>query len=227
MSKTIAALQQLDPKNDNHWTSDGLPRLETVRLMAGDAQLTREAVSAAMPGFTRAKAVPAQAPIPAMSEQGTSAPAIAAPAALQPVAQPESSDDTPRTEPGSDNAADDQTEQGDAEAEDPIAAATARVEIASAAQAQANQEYSQAVAELDGLIDAAAREGAQETLAQQVRAYHQRQLAALQQRGDQQRRLRDANIDLKALLPQRSQLDSALARKTGRGTNRPNLPLRK
>lgn len=227
MSKTIAALQQLDPKNDNHWTSDGLPRLETVRLMAGDSQLTREAVSAAIPGFTRAKAVPAQAPAPAGSEQGTSTPAIAAPAAPQPAAQPESSDGTSSTGPGGDNATDDEAEQGSAEAEDPIAAATARVEAASAAQAQANQEYSQAVAELDALLDAAARSGAQETLAEQVGAYHQRQLAALQQRGEQQRRLRDANVDLKALLPQRSQLDMALTRKTGRGGQRPNLPLRK
>lgn len=227
MSKTIAALQQLDPKNDNHWTSDGLPRLETVRLMAGDAQLTREAVTAALPGFTRSKAVPLQAAEGGASEQGTSTTPIVAPAAPQPAAQGERSDGTSTTGPGGDNATDDQAEQGDAEAEDPIAAATARVEAASAAQAKANQEHSQAVAELDALLDAAASSGAQETLAQQVGSYHKRQLAALQQRGEQQRRLRDANVDLKALLPQRSQLDNALTRKTGRGGQRPNIPLRK
>jgi hypothetical protein len=226
MSTLNAALRQLDPKNDNHWTSDGLPRLETVRLMAGDAHLTREAVTAAAPGFTRGKAVPLQAVAAVASEHTTSPTAIAAPAAEQPAAQGELSDDTPATG-AEDGVPDEQTEPDVPEAEDPIGAATKRVEAASAAQAQANREYSQAVAVLDALLDAAASSGAQETLAQQVGSYHQRQLAALQQRGDQQRRLRDANIDLKALLPQRSQLDQSLARKTARGGQRPNLPLRK
>lgn len=226
MSKILAALQQLDPKNDNHWTTDGMPRLETVRLMSGDSQLSRDAVSAASPGFTRAKA-PLQAASPMAGDQATAERAIAAPAAVVPATQPETQDGTLGMGHGGDDGIDDEAEQAVAQAEDPITAAKARVEVASAAQAKANQEYSQAIAELDALLDAATRAGAQETLAQQVGSYHQRQLAALQQRGEQQRRLRDANVDLKALLPQRSQLDSALSRKTARGGQRPNLPLRK
>jgi hypothetical protein len=52
----ITALKALDVSNDNHWTADGLPRLDTVKMMASDQSLTREAVSEAAPGFTRSTA---------------------------------------------------------------------------------------------------------------------------------------------------------------------------
>jgi hypothetical protein len=55
MSQAIlTALNGLDVKDDNHWTADGLPRLDTVKTLANDATLTRDLVSAAAPGFTRA-----------------------------------------------------------------------------------------------------------------------------------------------------------------------------
>src|SRR5574343_1269679 len=48
------ALQQLDPNNDDHWTGEGLPRLDVVRMLSGASTLTREQVSQAAPGLTRA-----------------------------------------------------------------------------------------------------------------------------------------------------------------------------
>lgn len=54
MSDTIiAALKALDTTNDAHWTTDGLPRLETVKYLAKDQSLTRDDVTNAAPGFTR------------------------------------------------------------------------------------------------------------------------------------------------------------------------------
>lgn len=53
----IDALLKLDVKNDNHWTSDGQPRLETLRMLAGNASLSRADVEAADPEFTRQKAM--------------------------------------------------------------------------------------------------------------------------------------------------------------------------
>lgn len=50
----ITALAKLDVTNENHWTAEGLPRLETVKLLAGDNGITREQVQVAVPGFTRA-----------------------------------------------------------------------------------------------------------------------------------------------------------------------------
>ncbi len=46
------ALKQLDPTNDNHWTIEGLPRIETVRFLTATS-VTREQIEAASPGFTR------------------------------------------------------------------------------------------------------------------------------------------------------------------------------
>jgi hypothetical protein len=225
-AKTIAALQQLDPKNDAHWTSDGLPRLETVRLFAGDASLTREALAQVAPGFTRARPTlqtSAGAADSGQGVQGTSDPAIAAPAAAQPGAIGEGSDVAAVQGAGTGDKPDDEAEPGISPAQAAIQAARARVDEASAAKAKADQEHSQAVATLDAALDAAVRAGAQETLADQVGSYHKRQLEALQQRANLRQQLRTAGVDLKELarMSKASALDQAFARKNSRGTARP------
>ena len=54
---TIAqALAQLDPANDLHWTADGLPRMDAVAELVGDASITRKMVTDAAPELTRASA---------------------------------------------------------------------------------------------------------------------------------------------------------------------------
>lgn len=65
--KILDALKKLDVENANHWTTDGLPRLETVRMLAGNQSITREQVSLAAPGFTRTTAGFAAAVEPADS----------------------------------------------------------------------------------------------------------------------------------------------------------------
>lgn len=80
MSEKITnALSKLDSGNDNHWTSEGFPRLDTVRLLAGDGAITRDLINATVPGFNRAntKAVqaPAQQPAPVGTLVVESAPA--------------------------------------------------------------------------------------------------------------------------------------------------------
>lgn len=55
-NKILDAVRQLDVNNDNHWTTDGLPRLDTVRLLAGDGAISREAVETAAPDFKRSSA---------------------------------------------------------------------------------------------------------------------------------------------------------------------------
>lgn len=47
------ALNRLDPTNENHWTADGLPKVETVRFLAGDQNITREQIQKTDPQFTR------------------------------------------------------------------------------------------------------------------------------------------------------------------------------
>ena len=47
------ALSKLDSNNDNHWTADNLPRLETVKMITGDASLTLESILEQFPDFKR------------------------------------------------------------------------------------------------------------------------------------------------------------------------------
>lgn len=48
-----AALTQLDPTNDKHWTEDGLPREGVVRQFANDQNISRKDIQDAYPGFQR------------------------------------------------------------------------------------------------------------------------------------------------------------------------------
>ncbi len=51
-----AALRQLDPANDEHWTADGKPKMAAVEAVLGRSDVTRADVDAALPGFNREKA---------------------------------------------------------------------------------------------------------------------------------------------------------------------------
>lgn len=85
-NQIIEALKKLDLANDNHWTADGLPRLDTVKMLASDQTLTRELVEVAAPGFSRATALTWELPAQASrttqqtaqppAEQGSQAPQV-------------------------------------------------------------------------------------------------------------------------------------------------------
>lgn len=51
------AIAELDPKNDAHWTEDGLPLVDEVQKIAGDFDITREQITEASPDVTRASAL--------------------------------------------------------------------------------------------------------------------------------------------------------------------------
>lgn len=51
--KIKEALGKLDPKNDNHWTADGAPRIETLRMLTGTPSLTRDDVLKTDQAFNR------------------------------------------------------------------------------------------------------------------------------------------------------------------------------
>lgn len=50
-------LRKLDPKNDAHWTEEGLPSVEVVSQAAADQSIDRATINAVAPGFTRERAV--------------------------------------------------------------------------------------------------------------------------------------------------------------------------
>jgi len=51
-----AALSKLDPANDEHWTSGGLPSMPVMKELVGKSDLTRAEVAAVAPGFDRVNA---------------------------------------------------------------------------------------------------------------------------------------------------------------------------
>jgi hypothetical protein len=52
-SKILDALVALDVDNDDHWTAEGLPRLDVMKGLCGGGAVTRTEVTAANPEFTR------------------------------------------------------------------------------------------------------------------------------------------------------------------------------
>lgn len=50
------ALTKLDPKEDAHWTSTGLPSVEAVRELSGDKEVSRQDIQNLAPKLTREEA---------------------------------------------------------------------------------------------------------------------------------------------------------------------------
>ncbi|UPT52966.1 hypothetical protein [Hafnia phage yong3] len=77
MKSVIEALLDLDPENPNHWTDDGMPKVNAVKFATGNPQLTREDITAVAPDFTRDNRVvpeaepvqPVQSADPVLHEQ--------------------------------------------------------------------------------------------------------------------------------------------------------------
>jgi hypothetical protein len=75
--KILAALAQLDPNNDSHWNTDGLPNTGTVQRIANDQTIKRGDLQNARPGFDRDTALAeakANAPAPAEFDEAPAAP---------------------------------------------------------------------------------------------------------------------------------------------------------
>jgi len=49
----LDALKQLNPKNDEHWTNEGRPRIDAVERILGDSTITRARINEVAPDFVR------------------------------------------------------------------------------------------------------------------------------------------------------------------------------
>lgn len=221
----IAALKQLDVGNDGHWTSEGAPRMETMRLLTGDGLLDRQSVSAAADGFMRATAS-------TYDLDAEPSPPPAAPPAV-PV-QAGDVDGRPEVPNGTDADAQGQPGAGDGSVaqpqpeEDPLAAARNRIRAAREAKERAENELKAAFKAEEALLkDDPTRTavGQEKARADNVSRYLATQRAELAERGEKIAALK--GVDLRAILPTVAPIDRAFARKTGFGRQRPNFPLRK
>lgn len=224
MTKLIAAaLAQLDHANDQHWTGDGLPRLETVRFFAGDSSITREAVTAAAPGFVRGAAAPAAgetgAGAPQTAPEGagsTEAPSVA-PAPAQ---GPSQGDSDAEAGPEIAGEGSDTEAQAGKPSEDAMEAAISALNAARGRKAEAERDYAAASAAVDALVKAIESTREDANVATAVSGYLKSQQAIREERTRRMQALK--GINLRDILPQKSPLDDALRkRKASRSETRP------
>lgn len=223
--KILAALRQLDAGNPNHWTAEGAPRLDTVRLLAGDQSVSREAINAAAPGFSRenmAAAGSAQqatsSPQPGGSEVSTNPASSDAPAAGNAASQ--GVGDGTQGAPG---AGDDADTEGEADSSEEafaqqLANAKQRLADAQAAFEKARGAVAEAEAALDVLLEKE-QERSVSTISEAVSGYMAQQARIRAERAARIEATR--GVRLSDILPTRSRIDDALAQRPGRGNKRP------
>lgn len=228
----LAALQKLDVNNDAHWTQDGMPRLETVRLFAGNQALTRDDITKAVPDFTRLSAYNAQ-----QAAQAAPAPVAAATPETQPGAQdtplaaPPLADPAPPAAPpvveatqelaplAHDIAWEDMTKEEQLEIINAELADVERyLEVAKKQRVKLQQQR-------DDLILAIDKNTPQSSNQLDIKAYLASQNKLLEQRAQQIRNVKKVEAELGArlsdLVPKRSPIDQAMSRRTGYGRKRP------
>lgn len=225
MSKNITdALSKLDPANDNHWTQDGLPRLDTIKILAGDPGLTREAVTAAAPDFNRASAQQAAAGAQ-QAGAGTTPAAPGQPAPQGAASGPSASETQPPAPPESDlpvlNPPPLAAEAGDAtDLNARIAEAKLQLSDAQDRLHLAKQELSDAqnkVADLEAQL-----KDTPVGAANPITEYLKSQQRVLEERGAKRQLIKESGLNLKQLAKElKSPIDSAMERRTGRGGGRP------
>lgn len=212
-TKIQSALAQLDPTKDAEWTSDGLPRLDSVKALVGDPLLTRDNVTAAWPGFTRTvrgipptthtEVAPIVAPVEPTSPQTPEATVL-----LQ-------EESLPTFEI---------TDKLD-EARYELELAQRQLVETDKYLAEGNASRKKLLVKIDALSAEVDKLSPADTNTDAIQSYLASQRAILTARGEQHAKVRafekEHGFKLAQLLPKRAPLDMAMARKNGRGGNRP------
>lgn len=149
----IEALKTLDPENNDHWTSDGLPRLDVLKNLTG-TQVTREQITAQAKSFNRKS--------PTLDSQETK-PAETPEAPQTPV---ETSKETPDE--------DDSDEPVDLSDEEAV---EKEMEEAQEALAKAQKRHRAAVEAMDVVIAKRDARNASKTTATDIKAFQKSQQA--------------------------------------------------
>lgn len=218
--KIIDALNGLDPENVNHWTADGQPRLDTVRMLAADQSIQRADVDAVAPAFTRTNRVIAEgtAQQAQQAQQATNggAPAgnedddsksAATPTVAPPQAQ-QSQVDNPETSPETDTGAL-SLEQQLEEAEKTATAAKQALNDAQVAWDKARKEEDRLRILLNKTTPA-------ENPAESIQAYLKSQRQSLTDRAARKKMIQESGVNLKELVrSMKAPIDAARERKTG------------
>lgn len=210
----IEALRKLDVDNDNHWTSDGLPRLDTVKMIASNPSISRMDIDAVAAGFNRSNADTWQPVKSETQETGETNPtANDQPQTTEDVQEPVKQSEA-RSGDGQPTKQDDtQAEQG-VSLETALEAAVARSDAARQAKDAAEVEFREAIAAEDAAREAVRAAQPKEEQGNVIQAYLQAQIKANQERAEIAARLAEAGITVKSVedVQFASKLDEALAK---------------
>ena len=195
MSKILEALSKLDVANDNHWTGDGLPRIDTVRMLASNPGIGRDDITKEAPDFSRQNAViPASAPTVIKAVE----PAVAAP---QNVATEEV--DVEQVEKPED-------------IDEQIAVLREKLEEANQYLSKATECRAKVQNELDDLINLKESSTGGQCTMTAIQCYLKSQQGILNDRARRTRALQESGVtiaDIQALIPQGAPIDAALRQK--------------
>lgn len=195
MSKILEALSKLDVANDNHWTGDGLPRIDTVRMLASNPGIGRDDITKEAPDFSRQNAViPASAPTVIKAVE----PAVAAPknvateeVVVEQVEKPEDIDEQ-------------------------IAVLREKLEEANQYLSKATEYRAKVQNELDDLINLKESSTGGQCTMTAIQCYLKLQQGILNDRARRARALQESGVtiaDIQALIPQGAPIDAALRQK--------------
>ena len=195
MSKILEALSKLDVANDNHWTGDGLPRIDTVRMLASNPGIGRDDITKEAPDFSRQNAViPTSAPTVIKAVE----PAVAAPqkvateeVVVEQVEKPEDLDEQ-------------------------IAVLREKLEEANQYLSKATEYRAKVQNELDDLINLKESSTGGQCTMTAIQCYLKSQQGILNDRARRARALQESGVtiaDIQALIPQGAPIDAALRQK--------------
>lgn len=215
----VDSLKKLDVKNDNHWTADGLPRLDTVKMLAADQTVTRDQVAAAAPGFSRNSAATWAPVATQQTDQGvTPAEKEIAPVAANAQAEQE----VPALV---------KNEEVKVETEDKnidllkvaFLEQTKKVEGLRQAKEKLNSEFeAERQKEDDMRAELEAKNPNLDNTPNAIQGYLAAQQKLLEERAAKKQILRDSGVDFKELQRGlKAPIDTAMSRKNSRGTQRP------
>jgi hypothetical protein len=227
ISIILAALSKLDATNNNHWTSEGLPRIDTVKFLAGGAEVSRDDITKAAPNFTRTNPVlDAHAPVTTQGDHaasaGTETPpatAVQATEALAPIQGSHHGEVHPQAAEGVESVG--EFVYADASVEEKLAFAQTKLAECEQEVVLATRERDAVSAEVDRLVYATHQETTQQDNATAIRDYLSVQAANLEAKAEQLTRFRESGLDLRALVPGPAPLDAALSGRN-RKQYRPN-----
>lgn len=194
MSQKInEALAKLDPSNDAHWTTDGLPRLDVLKAFADDASITRDAVTLAKPAFTRATA---SAPAATAAAVPYVAPSYTPPAVQH---LPVVAETAPLT------------------LQDKLAGAQRALTACRQELDKAQVNYARQSAEVDRLILEVQKATPASAPQDTISGFLAQQVKLLQERGERMAALK--GVDLASILPKTLPIDKVRPRKGSFGSN--------